>query len=115
MPRVKRRMAYLIALIVATLFTAGVGIYYWRTRVAVVHHMKTVIQQNPDELENSEELLEQLDRGIIPEGFGIEVPAALQLRIDIADLLAVFWYLWLPLLYALCLTVAFFVSRNQAT
>ena len=46
------------------------------------------------------------------EGFGTEVPPGLLRRIEITNLFAHFWFVWIPVVTGLCFAAAAFLPRK---
>ena len=104
---------YVIAFIVACLILAAGAVFCAYTRQSFVKHIRQEIAKPENADETSEELATMLDQGVIPPGFGSEVPSSMLWRIQIADLLAGLWYVWVIVAFAACFAVAYFVTGQK--
>jgi hypothetical protein len=100
-------MRYGIALLVAAFIIGAVWFFIWQTRRELVAGIR---QQQaagnvPPEMANVDP--ETVDSG----QFNLRVPASLQVRLDLARLLRVYWFLGALVLLALCLGTAAIIGR----
>ena len=108
-----RQPRYVIAFVVACLIIAGGAAFCARTRQLLIKHIRQGIEAPENEDETSDEMATMLDQGIIPSDFGIELPSSMLWRLQIADLLAERWYVWVIVTFGACFTAAHFLTHRQ--
>lgn len=97
---------YVIAATVACLVLAAGAAFCAHTRRSFVRHMQQKIADPQNAEEISRESATMLDQGVI-------LPSSMVWRIDIADLLAGLWYIWVIVTFSACFAVAYFVGGQK--
>lgn len=102
-------MRYGIALVIAGLVIAAGAAFCIHTQHLVVTHVRDQLPEMPEDGAAGGQPVPE--DAAIPPNLGSEVPSSLMWRIQLADLLATFWYVWAFLVLTICLTAARFVSK----
>jgi hypothetical protein len=92
-------MRYGIALLIAAILIAAIGLFAWQTR----RQFEEQIRQNLGQQGVNAESVKFPD-------LNVKLPAGQQFRMDLARLLTSTWYVWAPVVVALCLAFAKFVG-----
>lgn len=106
-------MHYVIAFIAACLMLAGGAAFCAHARQSLIDHIRVEIEKPENANESTAELKTMLDQGIVPPGFGIEVPSSMLWKLQITDLLAGLWYVWIIVAFGVCFAVAYLLNRQQ--
>jgi hypothetical protein len=106
-------MRYAIAILVAAGIITGVKIHQRWVRATV----EAVVRQ---QLREAQAEGRPEAAGIDPDNFdpsdvGTELPDYLLLQIQIAELLAGLWFIWMPIVFAGCLLAAWLISTPDHT
>jgi len=104
-------MRYVIAFLAACLIVAAGVAFCAHTRQSLIDDLREHIRNPENADETTAELESMLDEGILPPDFGTEVSPSLLWRLQIADLLARLWYVWIILALGACFAVAHFLVR----
>lgn len=101
-------MRYVLASAVALLIFFAGALFVWQTQ----RHMQLKLERAVQEAKDSGQLpAETSEPGAIDyTGLGMEVSSSEMSRIALADLLARFWFILLPLLIVICLGIAKFTQ-----
>lgn len=98
---------YMVAIVVVCLIiSAGVG-FCVHARQSFFRELREQIQRSDETAENKAQWEKLLDQGMIPPGLGFEVSSSLLVRIQIAELLSGFWYVWIVIVLGASFAVAY--------
>jgi hypothetical protein len=92
-------MRYGIALLIAALIIAAIGLFVRQTRRQLEEQIRQTLRQQGDDVES-----------VDLHDFNVQIPAGQQAQADLAGLLAAAWFVWAPTVLALCLGCAFLVG-----
>lgn len=102
---------YTVALIVAGLIIAGAFAFASITRRAVHEQLRRDLR-DPEQAGTLPRELEGPDHAMLSaEGFGTEMPHGMRLRIEISDFIDSLWFVWVPLVAAICVGTAFTMGK----
>ena len=93
---------YVIAFIVACLILAAGAAFCAHARQSFIKHLRQKIEEAENADETAEELAMILDQGIISPDIGFEVSCSMLWRLQIANLLAGLWYVWVIVAFGAC-------------
>ena len=101
-------MRYAVALLVACALIGLGALFTWHTQSQLQHR----IHKSLEEAKQSGELADVDMNAAQPGGFDVELSKSDFRRVQIANLLASFWFLLVPLTIGVCLAVAAIVKRK---
>ena len=107
-------MRYLIALIAGLLMIGAGVLFVQSTQRRLWTRTMTAVEQARDRGEVSEEQYQSVMTNRRLADFGVEVSPAEGRRLQIADLLASFWFVLAPLAFAVCLLAAHLTRPREA-
>lgn len=99
-------MAYRIALLTAALIIAAGFLVGWLMNRQVQAEIRRVFREKQEGGELSPELQQIDPEKIELQDFNVKLPASQMLRLDLARFLMHSWYLWAPVVTAMCFSCA---------
>lgn len=107
-------MKYFVAITVVALI-CGAGIrFITQTHRELRDLMREALNSPEVQSQLSDEEKQALADGNL-SGFGTELPASLMSRIQSANLLRTFWFVWVPLVFGLGIAIVTFWPNSTAT
>src|SRR5437879_3407392 len=104
-------MRYIIALIIAALIIVAAALFAWRSFREIDQFVRDGLrkQQQPGQLPPE---LQNVDVDSVDlNNFKIRLPYALIVRLELARWISRVWYIWAPVLIAVCLGLAALYGR----
>lgn len=101
------RLRIAIATLAGIAVVLGGVVFCLQTRRALIAQFQQAVRDPANAEHVSSETRDAADRGELPAGLGIEIPEPLMWRLDLSDLLAAFWPVWIVLVFATTFGLAF--------